>query len=91
MKLTLDDLPVGTKFFVVNGAWDGEIVELDNIRYIKTVKGLKEITPSNKHTNLHIIVDGDSLKEHPDLLSKLDEIKLRDGLFEAIDSSDIPY
>lgn len=28
-------LPIGTKFFVCNGCWDGEIVELDGLKAIK--------------------------------------------------------
>jgi len=28
-------LPIGTKFHVINGAWEGQIIEKDNEKYIK--------------------------------------------------------
>jgi hypothetical protein len=31
-------LPVGTKFHVVNGAWDGEIVEKDKLKYMHIIE-----------------------------------------------------
>lgn len=33
------NLPVGTKFWVINGHWDGEIVEKENKKYIKSYNG----------------------------------------------------
>lgn len=30
----VNDLPVGTKFRVENGAWDGEIIEVDGAKHL---------------------------------------------------------
>jgi hypothetical protein len=42
-KLDVRDLPVGTKFRVLNGDWYGEIIEEDNVKYIKHLHGKTKI------------------------------------------------
>lgn len=41
--LDLNTLEVGTKFRVINGAWDGEIVLIDGVKFIKHHKGILEL------------------------------------------------
>lgn len=31
----LDKLPIGTKFYVHNGGWEGEIIEIKGVRCVK--------------------------------------------------------
>lgn len=33
----MSELPIGTRFWVLNGAWEGLIVSIDGVKYIKTV------------------------------------------------------
>lgn len=46
-KLDVHDLPVGSKFRVINGLWEGEIIILKNRKYIKHSMGVDELTPDN--------------------------------------------
>ena len=39
-KLDVRTLPVGTEFFVINGAWYGVIIEIDGKRYIEYETGV---------------------------------------------------
>lgn len=35
----LKDLKVGDRFWVTNGAWDGEIIEVYGVKMVSTIKG----------------------------------------------------
>ena len=34
-KTVMSTLEVGTKFYVINGHWDGEIIEINGVKYVK--------------------------------------------------------
>ncbi|MGG1263754.1 hypothetical protein [Brevibacillus laterosporus] len=42
-KCNLFHLPVGTKFYVLNGAWDGQIIEEDGIKKLLVADTGKKI------------------------------------------------
>lgn len=44
------ELPIGTKFFVVNGLWEGEVIDKSGAKYIKTIKDEFEITKDAENT-----------------------------------------
>lgn len=45
----MSTLDVGTRFYVNNGAWDGEIIEIDGVKHID-IAGLRTLDLS-KHTD----------------------------------------
>lgn len=51
-------LPVGTKFWVNNGHWDGQIIEKENKKYIEAYEGkvLKNVFSIDEDYELDIII-----------------------------------
>ncbi|WP_099301961.1 hypothetical protein [Bacillus sp. Marseille-P3800] len=52
-------LPVGTNFYVCNGAWDGVITMIDGVKHL-TIKGGKSmpLTKENAKYELDIEIEG---------------------------------
>lgn len=73
----LFDLEVGTKFRVINGQWDGEIVDVDGSKHVKHIHGMFKIREDNC-TSLDIEI------KNPKPLPV-------EHLFKTIEQDDIPY
>lgn len=54
----MNDLPVGTKFHIDNGYWDGEIVEIDGVKHL-SIDGERTINlEQNPEYVLEITIEG---------------------------------
>ncbi|MCZ4246969.1 hypothetical protein BXO87_02390 [Bacillus sp. GZB] len=52
----ISTLEVGTKFYVVNGAWDGEIVEKDGIKQLR-IAGSRTTPLTGKNAEYELYID----------------------------------
>ncbi|MFH7816970.1 hypothetical protein ACG2K5_18155 [Bacillus subtilis] len=52
----ISTLEVGTKFHVVNGAWDGEVVEKDGIKQLIVGRG-RTIPLTGKNAEYELYID----------------------------------
>ncbi|WP_394863240.1 hypothetical protein [Paraclostridium bifermentans] len=84
------DLPVGTKFHVINGNWDGEIVLSNGNKCVRNEKGVYTIQP-NTNYNLNIHIHENSYELCEDLLQTVEHTPIpTEGLFTWEDD-DVPF
>lgn len=56
------DLPVGTIFWVINGAWEGEVIEVDGNKYIRNNVNTFELTSTEQRLNIEILAGEDIIE-----------------------------
>lgn len=81
--LNLMDLEVGVKFRVLNGQWDGEIVDDKGVKSVKHINGVFPITPTNCTSFDIKITNPKSLK--------CEELLECEELFRIMHKDNVPY
>lgn len=89
-KVNINRLPIGTKFYCVNGAWDGVIVKEVGVKYLKvydtygTLQNLVKMT-KEKGQNCKIDIRIDYLPKQVRQLPYKEDV-----LYESLDVAELP-
>lgn len=76
MSVRMIDLLVGTKFWVINGHWDGEIVEKENKKYIRSYSGNTLVNEFLIEEDYELEIDIKNQKYNEKFENNLDPIRV---------------